>query len=414
MITKKLASSPMLYMSSGSKELFHSNFLYWLGTNYRDKFQELMTSLLGIASQWPEDWILHREFLHLDLCVTYKREKEKKNCKGKKGTEECVFIIIENKVKSLPDIVQLKRYEQLFSGRRNGCHYAVLSLVKYFIGNGIISKSWQLHYYDELATQIEDIFKGNDVKPEHITYIRDYCLYVHDLSNLANGWIVKVNDPFLQETNCLKELRLNDIYEKVRYAQMAAMLAQELENTLAPNANGEPKVVLGMSNADVILRRGRVDADEILGLYGCPYADTYSQVFISSGMSHGVGFMETKVKVADNCCLVLQVQGNRYCHGIERENIVKIVKNITQLSIWHQEFINFKKGGLLGHKSEADSKKCHYSDGFLYKSQKIDTNDNVRNIVESMKKDVEIILHSQGAVHIVSKKRLKVIQNSFK
>lgn len=98
MITKKLASSPMLYMSSGSKELFHRNFLYWLGTNYRDKFQILMTRLLSIASQWPDEWILHREFLHLDLCVTYKKEKEKKNSKGKKSTEECVFIIIENKV----------------------------------------------------------------------------------------------------------------------------------------------------------------------------------------------------------------------------------------------------------------------------------------------------------------------------
>ena len=402
MITKKLASSPMLYLSSGSKELFHSNFLYWLGTNYRDMFQELMTKLLGIASQWPDGWTLRREYLHLDLCVTYKREKEKKNRKGKKGTEECVFIIMENKVKSLPDIVQLKRYEQLFSGRRDGCIYAVLSLVNGYYGSEIINKksTWQLHYYDELAKLIEEIFDGNDVKPEHITYIRDYCLYVHDLSTLANGWKVNDNEPFLQKAISLKELRLNDIYEKVRYAQVAAMLAQELENMLAPNANGEPKVVLGMSNADVILRRGRMDADEILGLYGCPNADTYSQVFISSGMSHAVGFMETKVKVADDCCLVLQVQGNRYCHGIERENIVKIVKNSMQLSIWHQEFINFKKGGLLGHKSEADSKQCHYSDGFLYMSQKIDANVNVRNIVESMKNDVEIILNSQGGGHI--------------
>lgn len=259
MITKKIASSPMLYMSSGSKELFHSNFLYWIGTNYRDKFQELMTRLLCTTPQWPKEWEIRREYLHLDLCVTYKREKGKKNGKGKKNTEECVFIIIENKFKSLPDIVQLKRYEQLFSGRREGCIYAVLSLVTGFYGSEIINKksNWQLHYYNELAKLIEDIFKGSDIKHEHITYIKDYCQYVHNLSELAASWVVNGNEFFLQKTNCLKELRLNDIYEKIRYAQVAAMLAQELENTLASNANGEPKVVLGMSNADVILQRGR-------------------------------------------------------------------------------------------------------------------------------------------------------------
>lgn len=390
-IAKKLASSPMLYMSSGSKELFHSNFLYWLGTNYRYKFQELMTKLLNTASQWPNGWILHREYMHLDLCVTYKREKKSK---GKKGTEECVFIIIENKVKSLPDIVQLKRYEQLFNGGQNGCFYAVLSLVKGFYGSEIINKksTWQLQYYDELAKQIEDIFKGNDVKPEHITYIKDYCQYVHDLSILANSWKVSDNEPFLQETTSLKELRLNDIYEKIRYAQVAAMLAQELKNMLAPNANGEPKVVLGMSNADVILRRGRADADKILGFYGCSNADIYNQVFISSGMSHGVGLMEAKVKVADDCCLVLQVQNNRYCHGIERENIVH---NNTFQPEWLGNFIEFKFGGLPDHKSKPDSKECHYKDGFLYKSQKIDSCATVRNVVDALKNDIEIIIKTK-------------------
>ena len=28
---QELLQSPMLYLSSGSKELFHSNFLFWLG-----------------------------------------------------------------------------------------------------------------------------------------------------------------------------------------------------------------------------------------------------------------------------------------------------------------------------------------------------------------------------------------------
>ena len=34
-IYNQLKESPLLYLSGGSKELFHSNFLYWLGMNYR-------------------------------------------------------------------------------------------------------------------------------------------------------------------------------------------------------------------------------------------------------------------------------------------------------------------------------------------------------------------------------------------
>ena len=106
----------------------------------------------------------------------------------------------------------------------------------------------------------------------------------------------------------------------------------------------------------------------------------------------GVNFREAKVKVSNDCCLVLQVQGNRYCHGIEKQNIVH---NSTSLSEWLRNFIEFKFGGLLDHKSQPDSKQCHYKDGFLYKSQKIGPNFKVRHIVDAMKNDLEIILRAK-------------------
>lgn len=387
-ITQKLASTPMLYLSLGSKELFHSNFLYWLGTNYRDKFQELIARLLNINSLWPEGWTLRREYLHLDLCITY--QKEKKNGKGKKGTEECVFVIIENKVKSLPDIVQLKRYEKKFSGRNGGCSYAVFSLVKDFPGQKYLTgnTSWQLHHYDELAALIRDCCPDDVILTEHRPYICDYCQFVENLSKLAEGWIIDEQSPFLSPCENLHELRLNDIYEKVRYAQIAAMLAERMKSVLESVVSEEEKVVLGMSNADVILRREHKDAEEILAFYGCPEAKPFQQVFIGSGMSHGIGLFEAKVKVSNDCCLVLQVQGNRYCHGIEKQNIVH---NSTSLSEWLRNFIEFKFGGLPDHKSQPDSKQCQYKDGFLYKSQKIDPNFKVRHIVDAMKNDLEII-----------------------
>ena len=118
----ELKTSPMLYLSGGSKELFHSNFLYWLGVNYR----------------WPENWIVRREHLHLDLCVTYKKETGKTRI-GKPVCEEYAFIIVENKVKSLPDLIQLRRYEQVYANHNSGCTYVVLSLIKDFPGQKYLS-----------------------------------------------------------------------------------------------------------------------------------------------------------------------------------------------------------------------------------------------------------------------------------
>ena len=360
----------MLYLSGGSKELFHSNFLYWLGVNYRDSFQELMTKMCCINAPWPEGWTIQREHKHLDLCVTYK---------------EGAFIIIENKVKSLPDLMQLRRYEQVYANHDSGCTYVVLSLVKDFPGHKYLDENtrWQLHHYDELAQMIRDCCPDNIICQKHRPYIRDYCQYVSNLSMMAEEWRIDEQGPFLSQCDDLRELRLNDIFEKVRYAQIAVLLADKLRTVLVKDSD-EERVVLGMSNIDVILRR-REDADDILSFYGCPEAKPFGQVFISSGMSHGVGLVEAKVKISEDCCLIIQVQGNHYCHAMERENIFE---NTGKLSMLQIMFMNFGIGGLKDRSAEADSEICHYKTDFVYRWQKILSSHTVGDIVDAMVTDI--------------------------
>ena len=386
----------MLYLSGGSKELFHSNFLYWLGMNYRDSFQQLMTKMCSINGPWPEGWTIRREYRHLDLCVTYKREIGKTR-KGKPVCEENAFIIVENKVKSLPDLMQLRRYEQVYDGHDGGCTYAVLSLMKDFPGHKYLNENtrWQLHHYDELAKLIRECCPDDVILTEHRHYIHDYCQFVENLSKLAEGWSVNEQTAFLSPCENLYELRLNDIYEKVRYAQTAALLAERLKPALDNMDSEEERVVFGMSNTDVILRRGREDADEILAFYGCPEAKPFGQVFISSGMSHGVGLVEAKIKIADDCCLVIQVQGNHYCHAIERENIFERTKKLSMLQIM---FMNFGFGGLKERLAEADSEICHYKTGFVYRWQKVLPSHTVADIIDAMSTDIIEIMYQRGSV----------------
>lgn len=153
--------------------------------------------------------------------------------------------------------------------------------------------------------------------------------------------------------------------------------------------------MLGMSNTDVILRRGREDADEILSFYGCPEAKPFGQVFISSGMSHGVGLVEAKVKISEDCCLVIQVQGNHYCHAIERENIFEKTGKLSMLQLL---FMNFGIGGLKDRSAGDVSEFCHYKTDFVYRWQRILPSHTVANIIDAMSTDIMEIMYRRESV----------------
>ena len=184
----------------------------------------------------------------------------------------------------------------------------------------------------------------------------------------------------------LHDLRLNDIYEKVRYAEMGTMLAGQL-GKLMPQQEEETRVVLGMSDFDVIMRRNPQKADSILAFYGCPEAKPLQQIFIGCGMSHAVGLLEAKIKVSDDCCLVVQVQGNRYCHGFECEGILK---STDRLSLDQLRFLNFEGNRLPGKEAKADSRLCRYNANFIYKSQKILPTHTIGDILNTMIADCQI------------------------
>lgn len=364
-LKEELQKSPLFNMSLGSKELFHSNFLYWLGMSHRDVFQEVMTKLCHINAPWPDDWTVRREYNHLDLCITYLKDTEevyKRGAhQGEPVKEERFFIILENKVKSLPDLLQLRGYTEKLRDRSQGCTYVVLSLVKDFIGKKALAEEsvWQLHHYDEFAKLLQDATAKADIPAAHRSIIDDYCHFVTNLTQIAESWTVDEQKPFLpNDDESLRCLRINDIYEKVRYSQIARLLADKLTSNLGESYDdGNKKVILGMSDWNVITHH-REDADEILAFYGCPDAKPFHQVFINTAILHSVGLVEAKVQISDDCCLVVQVQGNRYCHAVEGEN-----------------------------------KLCKYGTDFVYKAQKIETADTVDDVVNGIVNDIQKVMN---------------------
>jgi hypothetical protein len=94
---EKLKKSPLFNLSLSSKELFHSNFLYWIGHNYPSEFGGLFSKYLN---EQPEDSCIKeifRERENIDLSFSYSNGQE---------------VLIENKVKSVPYIGQLVKYSE--------------------------------------------------------------------------------------------------------------------------------------------------------------------------------------------------------------------------------------------------------------------------------------------------------------
>ena len=97
-IINKLKESPLFNLSLGSKELFHSNFLYWLGNKYPNEFGKIFKKFLKIETDDNEAKDFQREKSNIDLSFKYKDGQQ---------------ILIENKVKSIPYIEQLQNHKLL-------------------------------------------------------------------------------------------------------------------------------------------------------------------------------------------------------------------------------------------------------------------------------------------------------------
>lgn len=102
-----LTASPMFQLSLAARELFHSNFLGWLLETYPQLLKPLFgpsldpgLKLVPRSSSTRSPWV-RREYLNLDLCLEL----------------EDAWLVIENKVKSVPRAEQLREYQSKWESK---------------------------------------------------------------------------------------------------------------------------------------------------------------------------------------------------------------------------------------------------------------------------------------------------------
>ena len=234
---KALKSSPIFNLSLSSKELFHSNFIAWLISEYPNEMWRIFskyTSLETSKYKIKKDSV-DREQKHIDIMfdVVEIGGEEKKPIK----------IIIENKVKSLPYIEQLEKYAETFQNAI--CILLTLSEPEHLTTDSKVIKTkhqeWHIITYSMFVNELSSIdFNyqlSNNVDDQNPVYhkkiLKDYINFVNLLVEINEK--TKINnlneqfDWYGSTFNALDKIRLADFYIKKKCENMALLIKTEIK-----------------------------------------------------------------------------------------------------------------------------------------------------------------------------------------
>jgi len=216
---KTLKESPLFNLSLSSKELFHSNMFYWICETYRETLGPILAENIGLEAETIEE--TEREKLNTDLIIHFKEDKK---------------VVIENKVKSIPNPAQLKKYEQKITGISK---FVLLSLFEPSFEP--VSTNWKHIDYRDYCKILEELIseleKGQNLcldKPDysyHLSLLKDYTKFIAALVAITETITIDFENglfDFHKNHSQYQEIRLHDLYTKRIYSLILSKLTQLL------------------------------------------------------------------------------------------------------------------------------------------------------------------------------------------
>lgn len=382
-----LENSPMFHLSLSSKELFHSNFLYWLSTVDRHKFVELLNTLLNttnIDSNWG-NWTAVREYKHFDFCI-----------KSGEGNTEVIHLVLENKFKSIPNKKQLDEYYE----KTKGCkHHILLTLIDDFQYKDDVKQHWKIINYDDLSIAISQVYKSFTGYISEI--IKDYTTFISAFHSLSTSWKVKRDSHFINTLKKYEDLRIDDIYQKFIYGKL-------LECIICDLGLSKNQVAWGIGYKEMFSEKMDISKNHI---------------FVNSGLTNSQGLLEMKVRLEENTVILIQLQGRQYRRCIERkigslkenynwlcDEAWKEIHDLFSYNNKEQPLKPYPKGLCKNNnpfkehkiKESAEEKKlngfCKFGNRFIYQYIKIDDNVTVGTIIDAVISDIKYFLSLSGSI----------------
>ena len=165
-LIEKLKRSPLFYLFLSSRELFHSNFWFWLSTINKTETLKLFTGEIPTAEIESVQREVNKKVgidkSKVDLLFTLSDGRQ---------------ILIENKVKDFPTMSQLSRIQ-----RSCGSEDVDFILVSLFPTTNQRFDGWKVISYEQLSQVIDSRdFTDNTF---HIELINEYKIFISDLSEL--------------------------------------------------------------------------------------------------------------------------------------------------------------------------------------------------------------------------------------
>ena len=346
---KTLRGNPIFRLSLGSKELFHSNFWEYLLSDFGAPLPTVR-AFFGIPADVPVSVL--REKNNFDLLISW-NVGDKYSC-----------LVIENKVKSLPNAAQLKKYAEKTDADflkaleiKKDAPIAKIRLAvvaperllrecREEIKQGSSetpNRAWETLSYENLAEAIKKDLRN--VKDCHEKWmLRSYKNFLVKLCGILATIRIGKRFPFFPSEgtlNALREIRIHDVYEKVWFAI--------LKNKMLP--------VLNPTSAEL-----------------------YQIAYTNAGARLDYAFTRDETPSPSGKIFVLQLQRGKFCIGVnpvpgKEEDFNEIIKKIfTELGFGDP--VKNKKGKLM-----------HRFDNFRYRYVRI-AGESFESVAKKAKKAI--------------------------
>ena len=327
---KELYKNPMFRISLGSKELFHSNFLAFLWDCDEQAFLNMIYHLLPEGKKinvsellGKEGLTIYREKENLDLCICHTE-----------NNKDCIDIIIENKVKSIPYIEQLDEYRQTAAKHQDkdstAVTYILLTLATEFPNKKAIAKDWKIITYDQLVKALQQYYHKNNMEPRLQQYVADYIDFIDKLSALQI--VDKFNDePFHNPAiiEAYHKTKLSDLYLKQRGSYFICLLLNKITEAQKSNRLGKIEVKWGAKSQ----ASGKNTVDN----------SKNAIIYLASGMNRGKSTITIHIYPKQcTSSYALQIEGNQYRHmfiqsGLIAKRSTKVEQYLNTMPFFAQD-----------------------------------------------------------------------------
>jgi hypothetical protein len=192
---------------------------YWICETYGYVLGPILAKQIGIEAEHIKE--TKREKLNTDLIIRFKNNTK---------------VVIENKVKSIPNPAQLKKYEQSVLGIDK---FVLLSLLRPSFEP--VSTNWKHIDYRDYCKILEELIseleKGQNLcldKPDysyHLSLLKDYTKFIAALVAITETITIDFENglfDFHKNHSQYQEIRLHDLYTKRIYSLILSKLTQLL------------------------------------------------------------------------------------------------------------------------------------------------------------------------------------------